>query len=47
VDENLISPEMGGGTVAALNLFVRAGGRWLLVAHHGSPVAPQAGPDAE
>jgi ketosteroid isomerase-like protein len=47
VDENLISPEMGGGTVAALNLFVRADDRWLLVAHHGSPVAPQAGPDAE
>lgn len=47
VDENLISPEMGGGTVAALNLFVRGDDRWLLVAHHGSPVAPQAGPDAE
>jgi ketosteroid isomerase-like protein len=41
VDENLISPEMGGGTVAALNVFVRADGRWRLVAHHGSPVAPQ------
>lgn len=44
VDENLISPEMGGGTVAALNVFVRAAGEWRLVAHHGSPVAPQAGP---
>lgn len=41
VDENLISAEMGGGTVAALNVLVRAGGRWRLVAHHGSPVAPQ------
>jgi ketosteroid isomerase-like protein len=41
VDENLISPEMGGGTVAALNVFVWAEGRWLLVAHHGAPVAPQ------
>lgn len=41
VDENLISPEMGGGTVAALNVFVRSGGRWCLVAHHGSAVAPQ------
>ncbi|MEX2292777.1 MAG: nuclear transport factor 2 family protein [Acidimicrobiales bacterium] len=41
VDENLISAEMGGGTVAALNVFVRAGERWRLVAHHGSPVAPQ------
>lgn len=40
VDENLISSE-GGGTVAALNVFVRRQDRWLLVAHHGSPVAPQ------
>lgn len=42
VDENLISAEMGGGTVAALNVFVRDGDRWRLVAHHGSPVAPQS-----
>jgi ketosteroid isomerase-like protein len=42
VDENLISAD-GGGTVAALNLFVRsADGRWRLVAHHGAPVAPQS-----
>lgn len=41
VDENLISVE-GGGTVAALNLFVRAGDRWRCVAHHGSAVVPQA-----
>ncbi len=41
VDENLISPEMGGNTVAALNLFVRVGDRWQLVAHHGASVAPQ------
>ncbi len=40
VDENLISAEMGGGTVAALNVFVRDGERWRLVAHHGSAVAP-------
>jgi len=40
VDENLISPEMGGGTVAAVNLFVRGADRWRLVAHHGSVVAP-------
>ncbi len=51
VDENLITsnaPSAGpaqpmGATVAALNLFQRhrdpAGDRWLLVAHHGSPVA--------
>ena len=42
VDENLIGSD-GSGTVAALNVFVRAGGRWSLVAHHGSAVAPQAG----
>jgi ketosteroid isomerase-like protein len=37
-DENLLGPG-GGGTVAALNVFVRAGERWRLVAHHGCPVA--------
>jgi ketosteroid isomerase-like protein len=41
VDENLISAD-GGGTVAALNLFLRSEGRWWLVSHHGGPVAPQA-----
>lgn len=52
VDENLIGPGQGegpgtelGATVAALNLFRRhhtgGGEHWLLVAHHGSPVAPQ------
>lgn len=46
VDENLLDAE-GSGTVAALNLFVRAGERWQLVAHHGSPVAPQPGPVPE
>lgn len=40
VDENLISTE-GGGTVAATNLFLRVEGRWRLVVHHGSAVAPQ------
>lgn len=40
VDENLINAE-GSATVAALNLFRREGARWRLVAHHGSPVAPQ------
>jgi ketosteroid isomerase-like protein len=50
-DENLIGSGPGdvgdlGGTVAALNLFRRhptdhGGERWLLVAHHGSAVAPQ------
>ncbi len=41
VDENLISAD-GGGTVAAVNVFVRAASGWRLVAHHGSAVAPQA-----
>jgi ketosteroid isomerase-like protein len=47
VDENLIGPDVGA-TVAALNLFHRqptdGGDRWLMVAHHGSGVAPQVGP---
>jgi len=41
VDENLISTD-GAGTVAAVNLFVRSGPQWRLVAHHGSSVAPHA-----
>lgn len=46
VDENLLAGDPGGGasttgTVAALNLFVRSGETWRMVAHHGSPVAPR------
>ncbi len=38
VDENLLG-EQGGSTVAALNVFARRpGGRWRMVAHHGSVV---------
>ena len=44
VDENLIGSDLGA-TVAAINIFTRhrdgSGDRWLLVAHHGSAVAPQ------
>ncbi|MFN8016867.1 MAG: nuclear transport factor 2 family protein [Acidimicrobiales bacterium] len=40
VDENLISGAQSG-TVAALNLFERIGGRWAMVAHQGSGVAPR------
>lgn len=40
VDENLIGADIGA-TIAALNLFHRHEGRWRLVAHHGSPVAPR------
>jgi ketosteroid isomerase-like protein len=37
-DENLLGGE-GGATVAVLNLYRRGdGGRWHMVAHHGSPV---------
>ena len=41
-DENILAGDgASGGTVAALNLFVREGaGAWRLVGHHGSPVAP-------
>lgn len=39
VDENVLG-ESAGGTVAAVNIFVRAAGRWRMVAHHGSPVTP-------
>ncbi|CAN5234712.1 hypothetical protein BH18ACT4_BH18ACT4_00200 [soil metagenome] len=38
IDENLLG-ESVGATVAAVNLFVRAGPAWKLVLHHGSPVA--------
>jgi ketosteroid isomerase-like protein len=41
-DENLLAPEGPGGTVAALNVFSRHDEGWLLVAHHGSPVAKRA-----
>jgi ketosteroid isomerase-like protein len=37
LDENLVAAG-GTGTVAATNLYVRTGDRWLLVVHHGSPV---------
>jgi ketosteroid isomerase-like protein len=37
LDENLVD-RAATGTVAATNLFVRTGGDWRLVLHHGSPV---------
>jgi ketosteroid isomerase-like protein len=37
LDENLLG-DQGGVTVAAVNLFVRADDRWLMVGHHGSVV---------
>ena len=40
-DENILSSEVGA-TVAALNLFAQRDGRWHLVIHHGSSIAPRA-----
>lgn len=37
LDENLVGVD-GTSTIAATNVFVEADTRWLLVAHHGSPV---------
>jgi hypothetical protein len=37
LDENLVEGQVAG-TIAATNMFVRTGGAWLLVHHHGSPV---------
>jgi ketosteroid isomerase-like protein len=48
LDENILQtmgggdagePELAGGRITALNLFVRDDDRWQMVAHHGSPVA--------
>ncbi len=36
VDENILGAQ-AGATVAALNVFVRTGDGWRLVAHHASP----------
>ncbi len=46
VDENILQAagghsggdELAGAHVTACNLFVRIGGRWRMVAHHGAPV---------
>ena len=49
LDENILQAtggadgdhdELAGAHVAALNLFVRDGTAWRMVAHHGSPVGP-------
>jgi hypothetical protein len=37
--ENLLADDGFGGTVAALNVFEHRDDRWVIVAHHGSPVA--------
>jgi ketosteroid isomerase-like protein len=39
VDENIVGTPGGSGTVAAVNVFARAGnGSWAMIGHHGSPV---------
>lgn len=43
VDENILGAQ-AGATVAALNVFVRTGDGWRLVAHHGAAVL-SGGPD--
>ena len=40
--ENLLADDGFGGTVAALNVFEQQDDRWVIVAHHGSPVARKA-----
>jgi ketosteroid isomerase-like protein len=35
--------ELSGARVAATNVFVRDGGRWRMVHHHGSPVGAEVG----
>jgi ketosteroid isomerase-like protein len=39
-DENILG-DGSGGTAAALNLFSLVAGRWRMVGHHASPVAPR------
>jgi hypothetical protein len=42
-DENLLTDQQVAGTVAALNLFVRDGGSWRLLVHHGASVVDRSG----
>ena len=37
----------GGGLIQATNLFQRVAGRWLVVHHHGSPLAAPPSPPPE
>ena len=46
VDENLLDAEAAAPSPPSTSSSARRGG-WRLVAHHGSPVAPQPGPVVE
>jgi ketosteroid isomerase-like protein len=37
-DEDTETGFLAGGSIVATNVFVRAGGEWRLLLHHGSPV---------
>ncbi|NDU76349.1 DUF4440 domain-containing protein [Actinomadura sp. DSM 109109] len=37
-DEDTEAGFLAGGSIVATNVFVRAGGEWRLLLHHGSPV---------
>lgn len=37
-DEDTEAGFLAGGSIVATNLFVRTGGEWRLLLHHGSPV---------
>lgn len=41
VDDSVEAGTMAGGSVVATNFFVRVGGEWRLLLHHGSPVLNQ------
>lgn len=38
LDENLVA-DGSAGTVASTNIYARHGNGWLMIVHHGSPVA--------
>lgn len=44
-DDSTEAGVMAAGSVVATNIFLRAGGRWRLWLHHGSPVLNESGED--
>jgi ketosteroid isomerase-like protein len=49
LEEHLVPSDLAsghpGGTVAALNVFIRSDGAWKMVAHHGSGIASRPDPN--